>query len=301
MIGGGLSRQHFSKSDLGYTYYTFRPSLSVSYPVFKGARIRYNFSVSPSLPSLASLSDIVQQQTDVEISRGNANLQPYRSYMNRLTFSWKNKFLTTQLNGSYTYSKNPIMEDVSRTNTDENDYGYLFVYGLDNQKNYSRWNGQLYVRANLIEDILILSTYGGVNSYKSRGNTYSHTYDNWYGGVSLIGNYKNFTLTGSVNSRANSLWGETIEIGEKYSRIECSYSKNNLSLGVGILYPFSSKGWDAADRKISELVKKEAWTCIRDNGNMVTLSLSWSFNSGRKHAAGRKSLNNADYDSGIAK
>lgn len=298
MLGAGLSRLSFDGSGDDYTYYSFRPSVMLSYPVFKSALIRYNFSVSPYVPSLSSLSDIRQQTTDIEVKRGNKQLKPYNGYNNRLVFQWGNDKISTQLNGNYSYSRNPIMGEVKYVTTDE---GYFFEYGVANQKSFSQLGGQVYVQYKIIADMLSVSGYGGVNKYDSRGEAYSHTYTSWYGGANVSFSYKEFSLSGGLNSRYNSLYAENIEYGENNSSIECAYRLKSLRLGVGILYPFTPKGWSAGTRQLSELVQKESWTYIKDNGNMLVLTLSWDFNYGRKHEAGRKTINNSDGDSGIAK
>lgn len=298
MLGAGLSRLSFDGSGENFTYYTFRPSVMLSYPVFKSALIRYNFSVSPYIPSLSSLSDIRQQNTDIEISRGNKHLKPYRGYNNQLVFQWGNERISTQLNGSYTYRKNPIMGDVRYVSTDR---GYFFEYGVANQKSFSQLGGQAYIQYKFIADVLSVSGYGGVNKYDSRGKAYSHTYTSWYGGANVSFSYKNFSLNGGLSSRYNSLYAESIEYGENNSSIECAYKLKSLRLGVGMLYPFTPKGWSAGTKQLSELVQKESWTYIKDNGNMLVFTLSWDFNYGRKHEAGRKTMNNSDGDSGIVK
>ncbi len=299
MLGAGVSRQYYDESGEGYSYVSFRPSVSLSYPVFKGATLRYLFSSSPYQPSLAALSDIPRQLTDIEMERGNADLQPYRSYNNRVQLNWGNKLFTTQLSGGYLYYKNPIMSEVSRV--DQTDGSYMFVYAVDNQKSFSRWNGQLYVKMNVIPDRLTLSGYGGVGSYNSEGNSYSHHYTSWYGGGSASFDYKDFSLSGEISTRYNSFYGESVSFGENNSSLMCSYKIKSVRLGVGVLYPFTSTGWSAGDKLVSDLVKKERWTYIKDNGNMLFFSLNWDFNYGRKYKAGVKTLNNSDSDSGIAR
>lgn len=298
-IGVGVSRQTFEESGEGYTFYTFRPVAQLSYPVFKGASLRYTFSSYPSLPSLSSLSDIRQQVTDIEVRRGNRGLDPYRSYNNRLLMSWGNKVVSTQLSGSYLYSKNPIMEQIERVEL--KDGGYEFQYGVANQKSFSRLNGQLYVEVNIIPDVLSVSGYGGVNRFESKGYTYRHTYTAWYVGGDISLNYKNISAYGSIGNRYQSLFGETVDYGEKTCTLQCAYKWKTLSLAVGILYPFMSEGWSAGSKLMNNLVKKEDWTYIKDNANMLMLSLSWNFNSGRRHKAGEKTMKNMDRETGIVK
>ncbi len=298
MAGVGISRETYDEDGKGYGYNMFRPSASLSYQLFDGATVRYTFSCSPSIPSLSLLSDVRQQLTDLEVQRGNANLKPYRTYSNTLQLSWGNKWVNTQLRGRYYIAQNPIMAEVSRIT--EDDGSYIFQYTYDNQDRFSLLNGQLYASVNIVPDMLSLELYGGLNHYESRGNAYSHNYNNWYGGTSLSFNYRNFSTYAAITSRSNTLSGEQIYYGEKYSTIRCSYKIKNISVGLGLLYPFQAKGWSGGSELLSQDVKKKSWTYIRDNGNMLTLNLSWNFNYGKKHNAEGKTTNNVDRETGIA-
>lgn len=296
-VGVGVSRETFDESGEGFTFYTFRPIVQLSYPMFKGASLRYTFNSYPSLPSLSALSDIRQQVTDIEVNRGNRGLDPYRSYNNRLQLSWGNKVLSTQLTGAYLYSRKPIMQQIGRT--DFEDGSYEFEYATANQKSFSRLTGQLYVEAKLIPDILSVSAYAGVNRYESRGHTYSHGYTAWYVGGDVSMNYKNFSFYGNIGNRYESLFGETVNYGEKSCVLQCSYTLKAFRIGAGILYPFMSEGWSAGSKLLNNLVKKEQWTYIKNNANMFMVSCSWNFNSGRRHEAEKKKMSNADRETGI--
>lgn len=297
LLGVGLSRQSYDESGKGYSFYMFRPSVSLSYKLFEGATLKYVFSSTPNVPSLSSLSDIRQQLTDIEVNRGNPNLNPYRSYSNTLQLSWGNKWVDLQLKGGYYFSKNPIMEEVSRVS--QQDGSYLFEYGVDNQDRFSRLNGQLYANVDIVPDMLSLSLYGGVNRYESKGNAYLHTFNAWYGGGNLSFTYKKFSAYAVVSSRYNTLFGETVSYGEKNYMLQCSYKIKHFNVGAGMLYPFKSKGWSGGTKLLSNEVRKETWSFIKDNGNMFLLTLSWDFSVGKKHHAGTKVTNNVDRETGI--
>ena len=81
--------------------------------------------------------------------------------------------------------------------------------------------------------------------------------------------------------------------------LQCSYKWKTLNFGVGMLYPFMSEGWSAGSKLMNNLVRKEEWTYIKDNGNMFVFTCSWDFNSGRQHKAGKKTMNNVDKETGI--
>lgn len=298
-LGIGASRQAFDETEEGYTFYMFRPMLSFSYPVFKGANLRYSFGCSPSIPSLSALSDIRQQITDLEINRGNRNLNPYRSYTNRLQLSWGNKRMNFQLSGGHRYSKNPIMEQIECVL--QPDGNYIIEYRSDNQKSFTQWNGRLYASIHVIPDLLSISMYGGVNSFESKGNSYLHHYTAWYVGGDISFNYKNISLYGSIGNRYNSLYGESIDYGEKNSMIQCSYKWKNFSAGIGVLYPFTPAGWSAGWKLMNEQVQKKSWTYIKDNANMLVLTFAWNFNYGHKHQTEKKIMNNMDRETGIVR
>lgn len=95
------------------------------------------------------------------------------------------------------------------------DGSYIIEYGIDNQKRFTQWNGRLYTNINVIPDLLSISLYGGFNSFESKGNSYLHHYTAWYVGGDASLNYKNFSLYGSIGNRYNSLYGESIDYGEK--------------------------------------------------------------------------------------
>ncbi len=299
MLGVGVSRQAFDENDEGFVFYTFRPSFMVSYPVFKGANLRYIFNVQPTLPSLSNLSDIRQQMNDFEVNTGNPDLTPYRTYTNQLRFQYQYKQINTQLSGNYSYLKNPIMEEVNRIDLPDT---YLFEYRYDNQKSSRCIGGQGYIQMQVIENILSLSGYTGINYFRNTGNKYDHSYTTWYAGGQAEISYKKWSIGGWIYSRYNSLNGETIRYGENNCGINMGYKINKeIKIGAGLWYPFISEGWSAGSKRISGIAKKETRTYIKDNGNMLTLSFTWNIHYGRKHKAENKTLNNADQDSGIVK
>lgn len=298
VVGAGVSRQYFDEGAGNFTFYTFRPSLMVSYPVFKGASLRYNFSITPNLPSLSDLSDVRQQRDDFQVRVGNPNLVPFRSYNNALRFQYANKRFSAQLTGSYSYQSNPIMQEIKRVESQE---GTLFEYWMENQKSFETVKGQGFLRLQIIPEILSASGFGGVGHFVSEGNQYSHKYTSWYGGGQMEATVGNWSLGGAIWSRTNSFYGESISYGEYGSQLNTRYKFKNLLIGAGILLPFSPNGLKVGRTRLSDIAFSESWTSSSNFGNLVTLTVSWNFNYGRKHEAIKKRLENSDTDSGIVK
>lgn len=300
MVGAGLMRQAFSESDNSFTYYTFRPSVSLSVPLLKNTQLRYSFSINPSTPSLSQLSDVTQQNNNLELTRGNRDLDPYRGYNNQLTFSWNTKRVNTQLTGSYYYYDSPIMTSIRPVQDDGGQY--LLEYAYENGKSHQSAGGRLNVQWKIIPDVLNISAYGAVNWYRSEGADFSNEYTSWRGGVTLSAYYKQFALMAGASTRPKSLYGYYINYGEQNSYVQLTYTYKTLTVGAACLYPFTPQGWTGGSRVTgSPYVEKKSWTHIKDNGNMFCLYFNWKFNSGRKYQGGRKTMNNKDSDSGIVK
>lgn len=299
MLGAGVSRQAFSRAENSYNFITFRPSVSLSYPLFRGAKLRYTFSIVPATPSLSQLSDVWQQNNDLEVSHGNKDLKPYRSYRNRLIFSWNKGRFSSQLTGNYFYIDKPIFNAIDIMGTSPSDY--IIEYSVATGVCHHMASGNLNLQWQIIPDALTLSGYGGVNWNKTQATDYTGEYTGWNGGISLSGSYKNFSLNTSFATRYKSLYGHYINYGENDGYIQLAYQFKSLTVGGLWYYPLKT-AWTGGSRVVnSSYVEKKSWTHIKDNGNMACLYLNWNFNYGRKHQAGQKTLNNSDTDSGIAK
>lgn len=301
IIGAGVQRQAFSESDNSFSSVTFRPSVSFSYPFFKNTQFRYSFFITPYAPSLSQLSDVPQQLNNLEISRGNRDLIPYRVYSNRLTFSWNTKPINVQLSGDYNYYDKPIMTAINPVQ--EESGNYLLQYASENGKEHHSANVRLNVQWKVIPNYLTVSAYGGVNWYRSDWSDFSNEYTSLIGGFSISANYKKFSIISGANTRPKSLYGYYINYGEKYSYAQLNYTPDkNLSIGLACLYPFTPSGWTGGHSIVKNTyMKKKSWTYIKDNGNMFCLYFNWKFNSGRKYQSGSKTLSNSDRDGGIVK
>lgn len=301
IIGAGVQRQAFSESDNSFSFVTIRPSVSFSYPFFKNTQFRYSFFITPYAPSLSQLSDVPQQLNNLEISRGNRDLIPYRVYSNRLTFSWNTKPINVQLSGDYNYYDKPIMTAINPVQ--EENGNYLLQYASENGKEHHSANVRLNVQWKVIPNYLMVSAYGGVNWYRSDWSDFSNEYTSLIGGFSISANYKQFSIISGANTRPKSLYGYYINYGEKYSYAQLNYTPDkNLSIGFACLYPFTPSGWTGGHSIVKNTyMKKKSWTYIKDNGNMFCLYFNWKFNSGRIYQSGSKTLSNSDRDGGIVK
>ena len=121
------------------------------------------------------------------------------------------------LNVTHGYHKNIIMESVFAE-------GDKLVSMNENQRSaqFLRFGPSFTFRGlniGSLKNFLTLSIDGGFTRYWSNGNTYTHTYNDFYYNLGAVFNYKQFSLLGQFSKRANELMGETIYKGENQAAV----------------------------------------------------------------------------------
>lgn len=292
-LGVGASRYWFHQDGEGeaYQYYTFRPRVTGQYNLPGQSFIRLSASASNSTPSLSNLSAIEQTIDSLQIQRGNPNLKPYMKYGLGLTYELQKGLFYGNFWGYYEYAPDAIMDEKRLE-------GRKVILTWDNQRDWQRLTGQMQLRFGPFKDILQVSFTGGVNHFISRGNTYSHTYTNWFceGQASLT--YKNFSLMYMLITNHNWFWGETLSGNENIQMLTLGYQHKNLSVGVGMFNPFSDN-YKVESENWSKHASYKKAMYIGESSRMVFAKLSYNFSFGRTFKTGEKRLHNSDNDSGV--
>lgn len=292
----GMTRAWFKERSEGHTYYTFTPTVRLSYNLKKAGFLRYRFNISPAIPSLGSLTDVEQAIDTIQIVRGNPLLRTYQQFTNSLSYSFTKKKLNVNLSLRHQYYDNPIMESVFVEN------GKLILKD-ENQKSYQNFNAELMVGANGmsvlgLKDFLTLYATVGCARTLSEGLDYSHKYNDFYYNLMVQLQYNNFVLAGQYRKVQNYLFGETIVKGENQTVILGMYTKKNFQVGIGMMFPFTNN-YKTGKERISEVAPFRSETFVKEAGQMLMLRLGYTFEFGRKHKAGNKGLDNSDTESGI--
>ncbi|MCD8193483.1 MAG: hypothetical protein LUD74_02840 [Tannerellaceae bacterium] len=110
--------------------------------------------------------------------------------------------------------------------------------------------------------------------------------------------YKSIMFMGQFRKNQNSLYGETIEKGENITAFMLAWSRKNLQLGVGALFPFTNN-YRRGSERMSEVAPVTSWEYIKEAGRLFTLRVAYNFEFGRKYKAGNKNLSNEDRDKGV--
>ena len=291
--GIGVSRSWFKQEgEEDYQYYTFRPKVSLQYNFTDNMYFRVNGSVNNVSPSLSELSAIEQYIDTLQIRRGNPYLKPYKSYDMQANYLYKKGIFTGDLNFYYSNSPDRIMEEVIRENN-------KFIRITDNQKGWQKLSGDLTLRVGpIIKRIISLSVTGGVNRYISEGNSYSHTYNNWYYRASVMAMYKKFMAMFQIQSSYNTFVGELLHGGENIHMFMFRYNQGKFAVGAGLMMPFSSQ-YKRVEENRNAYAPSRTNMYANDFSRMLMLTFSWNFDFGRKFKEANKKLWNSDEDSGI--
>lgn len=292
ITGVGLSRSWAKqRGEDDYSYYTFRPKLTLQYDFSRSIFIRLKGEIYNTSPSLSNLSAGDQYIDTLQIMRGNPALKPNLNYNMNLLFSWKKGIYGMNFNNTYQYNPDPIMEQIIR----END---KFIRTYANHKNWQKLNSELTLSAGPIKKVLMVSLTGGINHYISNGNTYHHTYTNLYYRAQVMAMYKKFTAVFQANSAYDRFSGESLNGGENIHLCMINYNAGKFTVGAGLMMPFSDQYKRYAEnRNIYSPMEMRVYA--NDFSRMLLLKFAWNFNYGRKVKSGNKRLNNEDTDSGI--
>ena len=295
-MSAGLTRSFFEESDDSHTYYTFTPTLRFSFAPHKNGYLNYRFSTDPQIPSLSALTNVEQAIDTIQISRGNPGLHTYNVYNNALCYSYSKGKVIAMLNANYSYRDNCIMESVSME-------GRHLVIRQDNQKSYQSLQvGPMLVFRGIdvgkLKNFLTLSIEGGFARYWSKGNSYSHTYNNFYYNAQFMMSHKEFGLAGQFSKNRNSLFGETITMGENQTALLATWTHKQLQIGAGMMFPFTNN-YKTGHERVSNIAPYTSWNYTKEVGQMAVIRLNYNFEFGKPYRATQKRMNNSDSESGI--
>ncbi|MDR2140107.1 MAG: outer membrane beta-barrel protein, partial [Tannerella sp.] len=295
-IGTGVTRYTFTREDGAgnYNYYAVNPRLNLFLPLSDRSSVRLTASLNSHTPSLAELSDVVQDIDSLQIQRGNPDLTPSLRYYTELNYEWKKGLFYANLQGRYTYHPSAVMEERLRE-------GDRIVKTWNNQKDWQYLNTVLYLRIGPVRDILTFNLQSGLNRYISNGNTYRHVYNNPYLYMDVSGMYKNFILNAGYGLLSwGNLYGETMTKESSYHQFMLSYKYRNANFGAGVTNPFANVHRQDSESR-SEYASYKRSLYINDSARMFFFTFSWNMTFGRHYQSGGKRLNNADDDTGVMK
>ena len=289
-LGLGALRTSYRQGDASQEKYFFRPTLNLSYQLGK-VFLRYNASLSGYAPSLSALSDVQQQMDAYQIRRGNPSLKSVTYFTNRLSASYRNKWMSLDLSARYSYDDKPIMEETLYE-------GGMFIRTYANQKALHRLMCQTSIQIRPLKEYLSVNLNPFFNRYISQGNTYLHTHSNWGFRGSIVGIYKQWVFMADMSTSYHDLEGETITKGEAIHSIALGYNKGQWAVQMMTMNPFTND-YHQGRENLSKLAPNKQLAFSKDFTRMVMLNVSFNLSFGKQKRIESQRIKNSDTDAGI--
>lgn len=254
-----------------------------------------SFQYTPSIPSLASLTDYTQQITPYLVTNGNPDLKESPCYSYSVNASYSIDKLYLSLNVLYDNTRNAMITSVKYIGDRK------FLSHTVNASDADQVNPTLYAR---------VGPFGGFNIAGQVGVLYSHfKFDGFsnhltslYGYLSAWWSNDRFTVQYTQAFPRRFVWGYDERRSENSSQLSFQYRpEKHWSIGVAWMCPFQPKGLQYPTKSYSPVNPSKRDRYIKNNGNMVMLSVSYDTNFGSIFRSGRRKLNNADRSSSLLK
>lgn len=251
------------------------------------------FSYSPSIPSLASLTDYMQQTSPYLFSNGNPHLKVAEYFTYQFMPFYRYKKFSTSLLLTYTDVKNYVISDMIYMGDEK------FLSQSVNSRKRRYYDGTLNLR---VSD---LAGFGAslnldLEHYYNAGDGWSHHLTSLSGRISLWWNKGPYTISYWRKLPGKYLSGHDVGKEENGDRLSFEYSPNkHWTVGASWMYMFDSKGTRYPSWNYSAVNPSARDRFIRNNGNMIVLSLTYNADFGSIFRSGRRSLNNSDRGSSL--
>lgn len=293
MAGLGASNYYYRQADHRYRFWLFRPKFTLTYPLAVGLRLKYDFEVSQHVSQIALVNDVSIKQNALETLVGNPDIRPNRVTSHDLRLTYSTPRLTAELQGYYRMNAHCNMEQYRRegrhfyktqTNAD-NECSFFFIQG------YNQWD--------IIPERLSATLYGGLFRFFNFTDDYRHTYTSFNEGISLEAYLGRWTLTAYADNGWHFMEGEHRGHQPAAWTLAASYQTKHLTLSLYAQHPFSAHPLSHQTEVLNRHIYKEVSMRSSDQGNMLTLTLSWHITSGRKYRPIHRTINHQDQDAGI--
>lgn len=285
-IENDQNKRHFIRNiSTAYASWTISPRWTLA-----GA-----FQYSPGIPSLAALTDHPQQSTPYLVSNGNPDLKVSETFRYQLMPSFQYKKFNASLLMNLNRTRNFVMDDVVYMGD------HIFLSQSINAR--MSW----YAGANLNMQISGIAGFGasvnlGIDHYETMGQDWSHHLTSFDASLSLWWNHGPYTISYWRKVPGKYLSGHVVGKDENGDSLQFEFKPDkHWTLGASWMYMFDVKGTKYPSWNYSAVNPAERERYIKNNGNMVVLSVSYSADFGSIFRTGRRSLNNSDNTSSLLK
>jgi hypothetical protein len=294
--GTGLKYNYLNNGTKKQRYWKNQSSVSLFYAPKSNLYLQYSFYYYPSLPGLYATTEVSKRIDDLQMLKGNPDLKASNNFYNSIAANYTKGIFNTSLTVMYLRSTDPIFLHIGYD--DANGY---FTQSYINGKSNSQFNVEVAPSLRGLFNFMNIYGRAGYNRFWSKTADVSHAINNYYWSLTMQLYYKKFSLSANYAQPKKTLYDETISRDEKVSRISLQWNGKNIVAWCCLYNLFMKNGANYLTESISKYNPGRSKVTIRDNGNMITLGLSWNMSFGKKFNKASRSINNADNGNSLLK
>ncbi len=270
-------------------------SVQLSWNIDQRWNIRGSFQYAPSIPSLSALTDYPQQTTPYLISNGNPDLKVAENFTYRLQAAYNIRKFSASVQSYYATVRNCVISDLTYLGD------RLFLSQSVNARKALTFSNSLTLQVRDIHGFGA-SLYAGVTHYNTAGEGWEHSLTSFSANMSLWWNKGPFTVSYWRSLPGKYLSGHGVYKEENGDALQVDFRPDkHWTIGASWMYMFDKKGTRYPSWNYSEVNPAYRDRYIKDNGNMIVLSVSYSADFGSIFNTARRTLNNADNSSSLLK
>ena len=257
--------------------------------------IQGSFQYTPSIPSLSALTDYPQQTTPYLFSNGNPDLKVAENLRYRIQGNYNIRKFSASFQSVLADTRNAVISDISYMGD-----GHFLSQSINAKKARGFYNSLTLQLRNIHG--FGASFYASLNYYNTAGEDWEHSLTSLSGSISLWWNKGPFTISYWRNLPGKYLSGHSVYKEENGDALQLDYAPNkHWTFGASWMYMFEKKGTQYPSWNYSEVNPSYRDRYIKDNANMVVLSVSYSTDFGSIFRTAKRNLNNADNSSSLLK
>ncbi len=285
-IKNDLNKRHFIRN---------LTTVQLSWNISQKWNMAAAFQYSPSIPSLSALTDYPQQQSPYLISNGNPDLKVANVFLYQLMPSFQYKKFKASLLMNYRRIGDFVMSDMFYLGD------RLFLSQSVNARRSWYAGGNLNLR---ISDI---AGFGanlnlGLDHYETMTDTRGRHLTAFKANFSVWWNKGPYTVSYWRKIPGKYLSGNYVGRDENGDALSFEYQPNkHWTFEASWMYMFEKKGTKYPAWGYSAVNPYYRERYIKNNANMVVLSVSYSADFGSIFRSSRRSLNNSDNGSSLLK
>ncbi len=290
------AKLYWIKNDLNKRHFIRNLTIAqVSWNISQKWNLVGAFQYSPSIPSLSALTDYPQQQTPYLISNGNPDLKVSQSFLYQLMPSFQYKKFSASFLMNLREIKDFVMQDMLYLGD------RMFLSQSINAKKSWYAGGNLNLK---LSDIYGFGANVNISlyHYETMGADWCHHLTSLEGSFSIWWNKGPYTISYWRKIPGKYLSGNYVGKQENGDILSFEYQPDkHWTFGAGWWYMFDKKGTKYPSWGYSSVNPYFKDRYIKNNGNMIVLSISYSADFGSLFRTSRRSLNNSDNESSLLK